>query len=227
MVETSINMFDAVIIGVIALSAVLSLFRGFVRELFSLGAWVGAGIITLYVFPDVAAQIKPHVKSTMVASGFASMGTYIVALLGISLFNRMLLKMLKPGNEVGAMDNILGLLFGVARGILLVSIGYFGMSIMISEDIDKQPDWLKTSVTKPYVETSARWIANLAPEYLEDLSQLKQNKASSEDLLESDTMKDHELLKEDNDPTSEPKWPTMEDLQNQIESEESSGHELR
>jgi membrane protein required for colicin V production len=221
-------MFDAIIVGVLALSAILSLFRGFVRELLSLGAWVGAGLITLYVFPDVAAQIKPHVKSTMVASGFASMGTYIVALLSISLFNRMLLKFIKPGNEVGAMDNILGLIFGVARGVLLVSIGYFTMSIMISEDIEKQPEWLRTSVTKPYVEKSATWLARLAPEYLAEISTLKDAAAvQASDELKDETETDEKLLQDDNDPTSEPKWPTMEDLQNQIESEESTGDELR
>ncbi|MFZ4124911.1 MAG: CvpA family protein [Rickettsiales bacterium] len=218
MVETTINIFDAIVLGVIALSALLSLFRGFVRELLSLGAWVGAGLITLYVFPDVAAYIKPHVKSTMVASGFASMGTYITALLIISLFNRMLLKMLKPGNEVGAMDNILGLLFGVARGILLVSIGYFTMSIMISEDEDKQPDFLKTSMTKPYVEQSAKWLAAIAPEYLAEISTLKEATEDHMETLKDDTATDEKLLNEDNDPTEEPKWPTMEDLQNEMES---------
>jgi membrane protein required for colicin V production len=224
MVETSINIFDAIVIGVIALSAILSLFRGFVRELLSLGAWVGAGIITLYVFPDVAAMIKPHVKSTVVASGFASMGTYIVLLLSISLFNRMLLKMLKPGNEVGATDNILGLVFGVARGILLVSIGYFTMSIMISEDEAKQPDWIKTSLTKPYVEKTTQWLAKLAPEYLSDLSQFNDGKNEddiSEILDDATTKTDEGLLEEDNDATAEPKWPTMEDLQREIESEDN------
>lgn len=221
MVETSVNMFDAVVVGVLALSAILSLFRGFVRELLSLGAWVGAGLITLYLFPDVASHIKPHVKSTMVASGFASMGTYIVALIVISMFNRMLLKFMKTGSEVGAMDNIFGLLFGVARGILLVSIGYFAMSIMISEDTDKQPAWLKTSLTKPYVEQSAAWVAKLAPEYLAELSQLKEDAAKERlEELEEETETDEHLLHEDNDATAEPKWPTMEDLQGAIESEE-------
>lgn len=223
MVETSVNMFDAIVIGVITLSAILSLFRGFVRELLSLGAWVGAGIITLYVFPDVAAQIKPHVKSTMIASGFASMGTYIVALIVISMFNRMLLKFMKTGSEVGAIDNIMGFVFGVMRGILLVSIGYFTLSIMISEDVNKQPDWLKTSLTKPYVEKSAKWLAAIAPEYLEEISTLKNGVSKEEpEQLGEDTSIDESILEEDNDATAEPKWPTMEDLQNQIETEEST-----
>lgn len=223
MVETSVNMFDAIIIGVITLSAILSLFRGFVRELLSLGAWVGAGIITLYVFPDVAAMIKPHVKSTMIASGFASMGTYIAALIVISMFNRMLLKFMKTGSEVGAIDNIMGFVFGVMRGILLVSIGYFTLSIMISEDVNKQPDWLKTSLTKPYVEKSAKWLAAIAPEYLEEISTLKGSVGKEDpEQLGEDANLDESILEEDNDATAEPKWPTMEDLQNQIENEEST-----
>lgn len=228
MIQTSINMFDAIVIGVIALSAMLSLFRGFVRELLSLGAWVGAGVITLYAFPGVAAMLKPHINSTMIASGLASMGTYIVALLTISLFNRMLLKMLKPGNEVGMMDNLLGLAFGAARGVLLVSIGYFTMSLMISEDESKQPEILKTSLSKPYVERTAGWLARLAPEYLGEITKLKQADTENPlDVLDNDETEiddkllENSILEEDNDPTQEPKWPTMQDLQRQIESEES------
>ena len=79
MVETSLNMFDLVVLVVVGLSALLSFFRGFIREVLSLGAWVGAALITLYAFPQVTEYIRPKVNSDLVASGLASMGTFIVA----------------------------------------------------------------------------------------------------------------------------------------------------
>ena len=47
MIETSFNLFDTIVVVTIILSALLSFFRGFVREVLSLGAWVGASIITV------------------------------------------------------------------------------------------------------------------------------------------------------------------------------------
>ncbi len=56
MVQTSLNIFDLVVFGILGLSALLSFFRGFVREVLSLGAWVGASLITLYAFPACRRQ---------------------------------------------------------------------------------------------------------------------------------------------------------------------------
>ena len=136
MVEASLNIFDLGVIIVIGLSALLSFFRGFVREVLSLGAWLGAGIITLYSFPAVSKWLLPQVKSEMVASGLASMGVFICSLILLSILLGVLLKFLKPGSEVGFLDNFIGLFFGLARGVLVVSVvageallGFIGASL--------------------------------------------------------------------------------------------------
>ncbi len=186
MIEAQLNMFDMVVLGVLGLSALVAFFRGFVREVLSLGAWVGAVIITLYGFPEVAKFIKPHVGNSGVASGFAGMLTFMGSLVVLSIINAFLMKFLKPGNEVGIIDNALGLVFGVARGLLLVSIGFYVMSFFISDD--DYPEWLEGAKTKPYVEEVAGWMAKLAPEYLggKDGSKLKPKKDGPiTDMLES------------------------------------------
>ena len=42
MIETHLNLFDATVLGILALSCLFAFFRGFVREILSLGAWIGA-----------------------------------------------------------------------------------------------------------------------------------------------------------------------------------------
>jgi membrane protein required for colicin V production len=167
MVEASLNIFDLGVIIVIGLSALLSFFRGFVREVLSLGAWLGAGIITLYSFPAVSKWLLPQVKSEMVASGLASMGVFICSLILLSILLGVLLKFLKPGSEVGFLDNFIGLLFGVARGVLVVSIAYFVMTIVINEK--DLPEWLEGSLTRPYVAKSAAWVAAITPSYMDEI----------------------------------------------------------
>jgi membrane protein required for colicin V production len=168
MLETHLNMFDVTVALIIGLSAMLSFFRGFVREVLGISAWVGAAVVTLYLFPDVAAWIRPHVDSMAIASGFASLGTFIIALLLFSVFTSMLMKYLKSGADVGFLDNMLGLAFGVARGGLLIAIAYYIMAMVMNEG--EYPEFVQTAVTRPYVERGAQWVATMAPDYLKEIA---------------------------------------------------------
>ncbi len=217
MVETSLNLFDLGVLIVLGLSALVSFFRGFIREVLSLGAWVGAAIITLYWFPDVAEYFQQHMKNTMVASGLAAMGTFMAALVVISLFNSLLLKYVKTGADVGLLDNALGLAFGIARGLLLVSIAYFLMTVVISED--DYPEWVQSAVSRPYVEATAKWISEIAPNYLDEMSPLKDDKPDltggreiSRDI--QDAIKDIGPTDEDAEPSS--RWESLEELRQRM-----------
>lgn len=179
MVETSFNLFDMIVIAMIGLSALLSFFRGFVREILSLGAWVIASLITLYSFLDVAAMIEPQVSNAVVASGLAAMGTFIASLMLMGIINALLMRILKKGKDVGPLDNGLGLVFGVLRASLLLSFAYFAFSIVTSED--DMPDWIKYAKTRPYVAQGAEAIAKIAPDYLQAIAPATADNAPSID----------------------------------------------
>lgn len=168
MVETSFNLFDMIVIATVSLSALLSFFRGFVREILSLGAWVIASLITLYSFLDVAAMIEPQVSNAVVASGLGAMGTFIASLMMMSIINALLMRILKKGKDVGPLDNALGLVFGVMRAMLLLSFGYFALSIVSAED--DMPPWIQEAHTRPLVARGAFMIAKLAPDYLQAIT---------------------------------------------------------
>ncbi len=170
MVDAQFNMFDAAILLIMLLSTLLAFFRGFVREFLSLGAWIGAGMLTMYLFDDVAELIKPHVTSEMVAYLVAGVGTYIGALICFSIFNSIIIRYVKSSEEIGMFDNFLGMLFGLARGAFIVSLGYLVLSLVINND--DPPEWVKEAVTQPYAQKGAIFLANVAPEYLEDISSL-------------------------------------------------------
>jgi len=138
----------------------------------SLGAWVGAGLITVYLFDDVVEWLKPHTTKDMVAYLIGGVGTYIATLLGFSIFNAMIIRYVKSGEEVGMFDNFLGMLFGVLRGAFIISLGYLVLSLVI--DNDNPPAWVKQAITQPYAQKGAIMLANLAPGYLEDISSLGQ-----------------------------------------------------
>lgn len=170
MVEAQLNVFDAVVLLIVFLSTVLAFFRGFVREVLSLGSWIGAAIITIYFFPQVSAALKPRFSSEVIAGGFAMLGTYIVALIVLSILSSIILKYLKEGSEVGIFDNMLGMVFGFARGAFIVSLGFLLISMVMSPP--EYPDWIKHAQTREYVEEGAKLLASAAPNYLNDLTSL-------------------------------------------------------
>ncbi len=205
-VHTSMNIFDLGVIAVLGLSALLSFFRGFIREVLSLGAWVGATIITLYLFQHVAENLGPHVKDRGVAGALAALGIFMVALIIISIFNSILLRYVKTGSEVGLLDNGLGLVFGMLRGALLVALAYFIMTITMAPR--DYPPAIRTAKSQPYVEQAAATLAQFAPKYLRELSPLKDKDAGKTDTL-------NKILENGNDSEDaepSPHWSSMNEL---------------
>ncbi len=212
MIETSLNVFDVIVFTVVGLSALFSFYRGFVREFLSLFTWIGALVITLYAFKPVNEMLKEHIDNELAANLIASLGTYLSALIVLSILTSMIGKYIKPGKEVGVFDNVLGLAFGLLRGIFIVALGFLGLTFVFDEK--GYPEYVKTSVTRPYVEDAAAMLAKIAPEYLEDMKPLKEMQERAEDnSVES--------------PADEPgkyQWESMDKLQQMID-EKAKGAE--
>lgn len=164
MIDTQLSYFDAAVISIMLLSCLFAFFRGFVKEILSLGAWIGAGLVTLYFFGDVAEMLKPHFKNEMVAGGVAALGVYVISLIGFSIINSLIMRMMKEGSDVGILDNALGLIFGALRGAFIVSLGYFLLTIVMTEDT--MPEWIQQAKTRPWVKEGAITLGRIAPEYL-------------------------------------------------------------
>lgn len=122
---------DGVVALVIVLSALLAYSRGLVREALAIAGWVVAGILA-FIF---APQVEPLVKEVPVIGDFiadscelsmigAFAAVFAVALI-VASFITPLFSSLVQRSALGGVDQALGFLFGVARGILLVAIAYF------------------------------------------------------------------------------------------------------
>lgn len=175
--EAHLNTFDYVVLGVMALSCLFAFFRGLVREVLSLIAWVGAGVITMVYFHGVAEKLTPHFKNPMVAASIATIGLYLGSLICFGIINMIIVKSIKSGEEAGMLDNLLGLIFGGLRGALIVSLGFFLLTVALPGK--EYPEWIEKAVTRPYAEKGALMLAAAAPKYLRELSAV-QKKATEE-----------------------------------------------
>ena len=134
---------DGVVAGVIILSALLAYSRGFVREGMAILGWVLAAALA-FVF---APQVEPLVKEIPVLGDYladscelaviaAFAAVFAVALVVVSLFTPLFASMVQQ-SALGGIDQALGFIFGVLRGILLVAIAFFVYeTVMVNQSID-------------------------------------------------------------------------------------------
>jgi membrane protein required for colicin V production len=124
---------DAVAIGVVVLSAVFSLVRGFVREVLGVFAWVGAGLGGLKFF----GLVQPYVASLVPAKNLVvpiSIGVvFILVLIVLSIISAWIGGRVRE-SALSGLDRSLGLVFGVARGGVILCLAYIGLSMFVMPD---------------------------------------------------------------------------------------------
>ncbi len=224
---TSMNLFDLGVLIIVGLSAMLSFYRGFIREVLSLGGWVFASFVSLRYLEPATNYIKPQVHSEPVAVGIAAIGLFLISLILFSIVTGLILKGLKPAAKVGLLDNLAGLCFGIARGVFIVSIAFFIMTKFFA-DPKNYPDIVKHAITRPYVEKAANYIGTLTPDYLDKV--MDNNKDTMKDdgdhmKRDVNTMQHHaneqmeKLRKSMQDDSNKNSMPSIEDLQERIRQE--------
>ena len=125
------TLIDGIAAGVIVLSAILAYSRGFVREGMAIAGWVGAAILAFLFAPTV----QPLVKEIPVLNKFladncelsivaAFAGVFAIGLIIASLFTPLFSSVVQR-SALGGVDQGLGFLFGVARGVLLIAVAFF------------------------------------------------------------------------------------------------------
>ena len=158
-----LNPTDLAILVVLLLSAVFAFVRGFVHEMLAIGSWIGAALATLYGFPHAQPLARQHIGSPLLADMAAGMAIFLVVLVALSIATRLVCSRVRD-SSLGPLDRSLGLLFGVARGGVLVSIAWLMLLwVMPRED---HPDWITEARGLPLVEKGGTLIAGLIPDEL-------------------------------------------------------------
>ncbi|MEI4486847.1 CvpA family protein [Frigidibacter sp. MR17.14] len=121
---------DAVVAVVILLSAILAYSRGLVREIMAIAGWIAAAVLA-FLF---ARQAEPLVRQIPVLNDFladscelsiiaAFAAVFALALVVVSIFTPLFSSVVQR-SALGGVDQALGFLFGVARGVLLVAVAF-------------------------------------------------------------------------------------------------------
>jgi membrane protein required for colicin V production len=113
--------FDYAVLGILGLSILLSILRGFLRETLSLAGWVAAFFVAKLYTLQLAALLPQAIPGESLRLLAAFLILFLVTLLISSLLAIALAEVFKKIG-LGWLDRWLGALFGLVRGVLIVSI---------------------------------------------------------------------------------------------------------
>ncbi len=125
------TLIDGAVALVIVVSALLAYGRGLVREAMAIAGWIAAAIVAFLFAPQVQPLVNeiPVVGDYVADSCVLSLGAafalvLVAALIVVSLFTPLFSSLVQR-SALGGVDQALGFLFGVVRGVLLVAIAFF------------------------------------------------------------------------------------------------------
>jgi membrane protein required for colicin V production len=164
-----LNWTDFTIIGIVAVSTLISLVRGFVREAISLLTWVVAFWIAFKFTSIVATFFGNYIKTPSFRLILAFALIFIIVLILGGLVNFLISELINHTGLSGT-DRVLGMVFGITRGVLLISV-----LILLGEMTAFHNDpWWQNSTLIPHFHSIVNWLHGLLPEKLTNFSAVEQ-----------------------------------------------------
>ncbi len=148
---------DLVVLAILAGSTLLGLMRGFVKEVFSLGAWILAFIGARFLGPQVA-HFMPADGNPALQYGMALVFVFFVILIGAGLAGSLLAGLVKWAG-LGSFDRFLGVSFGLLRGVAAV----IGLTLLVGMTAFPKSQMWQTALSRPPLEAMAKKVVPWLP----------------------------------------------------------------
>src|SRR5262245_12947651 len=159
--DMPITILDFILLGVMLVSALLAMIRGFMREVLSIAAWVIAAGTTLYAYSKLLPTAKTYFNNDIVAAGVTIGGTFLLTLIIVSIITVRFSDMVLD-SRVGALDRTLGFVFGLGRGLLIVVVAFLFFAWLVPPRT--QPSWVANAKSKVVLQSTGDWLMSMLPE---------------------------------------------------------------
>jgi membrane protein required for colicin V production len=139
------TLFDYAVLGILGASVLLSVMRGFVREVLALAGWVVAFFAATLMSGTVAGWLAGTIADESIRVLVAFVIVFLVTLLSMSLLALAVSGLMRKAG-LGLEDRLLGGFFGFARGMLIV------MALVLLAGLTglpRQPAWTDAMLSPP------------------------------------------------------------------------------
>lgn len=151
---------DGVVLGILLLSGVFALVRGFTREVLTIAAWGLSAVILVLAYEPVQEWARDRILDGVVTDAIVASLLFLVPLVALSFASHSACKQVREGG-VGLADRVLGFAFGIVRGLAAIIILYWMYSLI--EDPRQHPNWIHEAKLFPMVADSADFLNEWLP----------------------------------------------------------------
>ena len=180
----NLNNLDVIILIVVAISALIALSRGLVKEVLSIIGWILATMAVIYILPVVMPFAKGYISNGYVAGVVSSLFILILFFILWIYATAGVVSKIRT-SKLNGMDRMLGLFFGIARAFLLVVLFYILVSWMIPAD--RQSETLTKS---KYFQLAGKFAQPLEEMIPEETIKLIKEKTKTSDEQKTEEEKD-------------------------------------
>ena len=162
----SLTLLDFILFGIMLISGLLALMRGFTREVLSLVAWVVAGLSGWYFAIKQAWAVEwamknvPYLDKDPLGKIAVGLAAFLVVLIVVSVISVKISDYVVD-SSAGAFDRTLGFIYGVGRGFIFVVIAYLFYGWLLP--FDKQEPWVRTAMSLPYIKSAGESLLEIMP----------------------------------------------------------------
>lgn len=157
-----VSLLDLAVIGLLVFSGVIAFARGFLQEILSVSAFIIAALSTLFVM-DVLLEPAERALSPLVPAGYAQLlviaVVFLLVYILVSVATTSIADFVRSDEGVGFIDRTAGLVFGVARGLVVAAL-----LLIVYVSAGGAPEWrarIIASQTYPLVRSTAQATLDL------------------------------------------------------------------
>jgi membrane protein required for colicin V production len=151
---------DLIVIVIVLLSAFIALWRGLVRETFSIFEWVASAYVALRMAPVFQPMVAGLIAPPWLAWVAVFLGTFLIVLVPLSIMTHRFAEIVKR-SEIGAIDRALGFVFGVGRGLVIVGLAYIAYASFVP--LESQSATVTGARLFPVIQNSSEVLLSLVP----------------------------------------------------------------
>ncbi len=153
-----INVFDYAILAVVTVSALLGVFRGFIRESLALISWLLAFWIAYTYASAAGVYFQPYLSSAPLQVAAAFVALFVISLLLLTVVSSLIYRLLAISG-VGGTDRVMGGFFGVVRAVVIIA----GFMLVAGITSLPQEPWWRDSMLAKHFNPLVLLIRDLLP----------------------------------------------------------------